>query len=191
MGQLLQFLTTRRGQLISAHASEVDILRTMECCPPAAYQYPPDDDTGGGATDDDDDDDDDEVAGDVDAQVEAAVEERAIGTDEEKGEDPKEADLCLQSSLPQQPWIDVSSVSRCIDYSDFLDMLCRVVFSDWWTYSAVSSSQELQLEGESSDQLSPPLVDSSENMATEELLYNRLLIFSLTFNVDELASTKT
>jgi len=182
VGQLLQFLTTRRGQLISAHASEVDILRTMECCPPAAYQYPPDDDTGGGATDDDDDDDA-EVAGDVDAQVEAVVEERATGTDEEKGEDPKEADLCLQSSLPQQPWIDVSSVSRCIDYSDFLDMLCRVVFSDWWTYSAASS--------ESCDQLSPPLVDSSENMTTEELLYNRLLTFSLTFNVDELASTKT
>ena len=190
MGQLLQFLTTRRGQLISFHASEVNILRTMECCPPAAYQYPPDDDTGGGATAAADDDDA-EVAGDVDAQVEAAVEERATGTDEEKGEDPKEADLCLQSSLPQQPWIDVSSVSRCIDYSDFLDMLCRVVFSDWWTYSAASSSQELQLEDESSEQLSPPLVDSSENMTTEELLYNRLLIFSLTFNVDELASTKT
>ena len=190
MGQLLQFLTTRRGQLISAHASEVDILRTMECCPPAAYQYPPDDDTGGGDTAAADDDDA-EVAGDVDAQVEAAVEERATGTDEEKGEDPKEADLYPQSALPQQPWIDVSSVSRCIDYSDFLDMLCRVVFSDWWTYSAASSSQELQLEGESSDQLSPPLVDSSENMATEELLYNRLLTFSLTFNVDELASTKT
>ena len=182
MGQLLQFLTTRRGQLISAHASEVDILRTMECCPPAAYQYPPDDDSGGGA--------DDEVAGDADAQVEAAVGETATGTDEEKGDDPKEADLCPQSSLPQQPWIDVSSVSRCIDYSDFLDMLCRVVFSDWWTYSAASFSPELQLEGESSVQLSPPLVDMSENMATEELLYNRLLTFSLTFNVDELASTK-
>jgi hypothetical protein len=170
----------------------------MECCPPAAYQYPPDDDTSGAA----DDDDDAGVASDADAQVEAAgnaevdeaVGETAAGTDEEKGEEPKEADLCLQPTLPPQlPWIDVSSVSRCIDYSDFLDMLCRVVFSDWWTYSPASSSSshELQLEGKSSEQLSPPLLDSSQNiMAKEELFYSRLLTFSLTFNVDELTSSK-
>ena len=204
MGQLLQFLTTRRGHLISAHASEVDLLRTMECCPPAVYQYPPADD----------DDADAEVVGDADAEADATgnavsdAEAVAVaggggdgdGTDEEKGEEKQkdEEEEAGGGGLPKPtlPWIDVSSAGRCIDYSDFLDMLCRVVFSDWWTYSAAAASsssaqeQQLQLEGEASELSPPPFGDTSQNMAKEELLYTRLLTFSLTFNVDELTSSR-
>lgn len=200
MGQLLQFLTTRRGHLISAHASEVDLLRTMECCPPAVYQYPP--------ADDDDADAEVEAAGlDAEAVAVAGGGGDGDGTDEEKGEEKgeekekgKEEEAAGGGGggliQPTLPCIDVSSVGRCIDYSDFLDMLCRVVFSDWWTYSTASSSpssaqeQQLQLEGEASELSPPPFGDSSQNMAKEELLYTRLLTFSLTFNVDELTSSR-
>jgi len=185
VGQLLQFLKSQRGHLIVAHASEVDLLRTMECCPPAAYQYPPAVEEVAKT---------EEVV--TDAQGEAAGDAGADtvvnagggdGTSEEKEEVREVPKLVLQG-------IDVSSVGRFIDYSDFLDMLCRVIFSDWWTYTAVTDSNEL-VEGETSEVISsssvpPPSMDSSQNMTTEELLYSRLLTFSLTFNVDELTSTR-
>ena len=67
-------------------------------------------------------------------------------------------------------------------------MLCRVVFSNWWTYTAIVVESTEVVEDEVNDQKASVLMESN-TQNNEEMLYNRLLTFSLTFNADELTAT--
>lgn len=125
----MDFLLTLRGTVIAADASAFALMIAMECVPPSPTSTAP---------------------APVPASLHSAPGSEKVASKEEKGGEEAEArptDPAQPPPLPDAQDFDLTCAECRVDFQDFLELVCRVICSAWWTYAGASPSNLLPPAG--------------------------------------------